>query len=99
MTFDSQALGLAGGATAALVYTLCAAAVALAPGATTAFLGYVAHLDLGGLARPLTWLSYCVGLFTVGLGTAAALRFFGWVHNFLGWRAAPGRTRPVQLHG
>ena len=101
MTLDTKALALAGGVTTALAFTLCAVAVALAPGATTAFFSYVLHLDLSDLARPLTWGSYCVGVFTIGLGTAALLGFFGWFHNFLvlGWRAAPWRTRPAQQHG
>jgi hypothetical protein len=45
MRLDARAFGLAAGATAAVPFTICALAVAIAPGPTTAFAGYLIHMD------------------------------------------------------
>lgn len=77
---DSLALGLAAASVAALLFTLCALFVALAPDATVAFASDMIHLDLSGLARSLTWGSFVVGLlcwtFGTGLVFAAAAALY-----------------------
>lgn len=62
MRLDTVALAKATAVVAALAYVLCALLVALAPGAFTSAVGYVAHADLSGLTRTLTWGSFAVGL-------------------------------------
>lgn len=73
-SLDSRAFGLAAGTVAAVLYTLCALGVALAPEATVAFFSSILHIDLTGLARPLTWGSFFTGLlcWTIGVGIVFA---------------------------
>ena len=81
MRLDIRCFALAGGVTAALAFTLCALAVAVAPGATTEFLGFVAHYDLTDRARVLTPGNFVGGLVAWGLGTAAFTALLAWVYN------------------
>lgn len=46
MRIEPKAFGLAAGAVAAILFTVCALAVALAPAPTTAVLGALIHLEL-----------------------------------------------------
>lgn len=75
MRLDTRAFAFAAGAAAGTLYTLCALAVAINPGATTAFFSTVTHLDLTRLGRPLTWTGFLVGLawWTVWAGAAFGL--------------------------
>lgn len=74
MSLDTRAFGLAAGAMAGVIFTLCALAVAVAPGATAAFFSYILHADLTGLARSMTWGSFVGGLlgWTIGVGIVFA---------------------------
>lgn len=83
MRIDSKAFGIAAGTVAGALFTLCALTVAIAPGATTAFFGYLLHLDLSGLARPLTWSSYAAGLVCWTLGTALTFGIAAAIYNRL----------------
>jgi hypothetical protein len=60
---------------AALLFTLCALGVWLAPQATTAMFGILTHTDLSSIVRTLTLASFLVGLicWTVGTGVTFAL--------------------------
>ena len=62
MRLDTRALAKATGAVAAIAYVLCALLVAVAPGALTQAASYVAHIDLSGLSRSITWSGFVVGL-------------------------------------
>ncbi len=81
MKLDTKALVRATAAVMAVAYVVCFLFVAVAPGATTAVLGYVVHADLGGLARPVGLGSFAAGLvfWTVFVGLCAALT--GWIYN------------------
>ena len=83
MKIEPRAFAIAAGTAAALLFTLCALAVAIAPGPTTAFAGYIVHLDLSGLHRTLTLGSYIGGLITWTLGTALTFGFTAIVYNRL----------------
>jgi membrane protein YqaA with SNARE-associated domain len=83
MRLNTWAFGIAAGATAAMLFTLCALAVAIAPGPTTAFFGFIMHMDLTGLTRSLTVGSFAGGLVAWALGTALAFGFTGWLYNRL----------------
>ena len=71
MRIDPRALCLATGLTAAVLFVVCAAWVALAPVAATQTFSFLLHLDLSGMARTLIWTSFFGGL--VGLEVR------GWV--------------------
>ena len=87
MKLNAGAFGAAAGITAAALFTLCAAFVAVAPGTATAVISYVVHLDLTGLARPLTFGSFCVGFVFWGAGTALVFAAAGGIYNALSRRS------------
>lgn len=90
MRLDTRAFAIAAGTTAGVLFTLCAVAVAVAPGPTTAFFGYLVHLDLSALPRTLTVGSFIGGLICWTLGTALSFGFAAIVYNRLvgvGFRA------------
>lgn len=83
MRLDTRAFAIAAGMAAALLFTLCAAAVAISPDATTAFFGYIVHLDVSGMRRELTVASFIVGLIAWTLGTALTFGFAAMMYNRL----------------
>ena len=62
MRINATLLGLATAVSAGISYVLCALAVAVAPAATSRAFGFVMHMDLSSIARPLTWGSFIIGL-------------------------------------
>ncbi len=70
MKLNLWAFGLAVGIVIAAAFTICAFFVAVAPEATAAFIGYLLHINLSGLTRPITWASYFAGVLAVGIWTA-----------------------------
>jgi 2TM family of unknown function (DUF5676) len=93
MRLDARAFGLAAGATAAVVFILCALAVAIAPEGTTAFAGYLIHVDLSAMTRTLTLGSFVGGLICWTVGTTLVFWFTGVVYNRLtGIKLATGVT-------
>lgn len=83
MRLDTRAFALAAGAAAAILFTLCALAVAIAPGPTTAFFGYLVHMDLSGLPRTLTFGSFVGGLLAWTVGTALTFGLAATIYNRL----------------
>lgn len=81
MRLNTTALAVAAGVTTAIVYAACSLLVAVAPGSTTAAIGYVFHLDLTGVARPLTWGSFATGLVSVSLAVALVVALLGTLYN------------------
>lgn len=83
MRLDTRAFAFAAGITAAVLFTLCALAVAIAPGPTTAFFGYLAHVDLSTLPWTLTLGSFVGGLICWTLGTALTFGLAAAIYNRL----------------
>jgi hypothetical protein len=100
MKLDARAFGLAAGTTAAALFILCSAAVAIAPGPTTAFAGYLTHTDLSGLPRSLTLGNFVGGLVCWALGAALTFWLVAAIYNrLLGIRSTapvPGPRPAVQ---
>ena len=88
MSLNARAFGLAAGLTAAVLFILCAAAVAVAPGSTTALFGYLIHADLSGFTRTLTWGSFAGGLILWSAGTGLTFALAAWFYNQLVARRA-----------
>ena len=65
-------------------YVVCAAFVAISPGATSQFFGWVMHIDLSSLARHITWSSFFGGMVCYSL-----------VMGFLAWASAWAYNRLV----
>jgi hypothetical protein len=100
MRLDTRALAIAAGTTAGVLFTLCALAVAIAPGPTTAFFGYLVHLDLSGLPRTLSVGRFIGGLICWTLGTALSFGFAATVNNRfvgVGFRAEAAGHHPTAV--
>jgi membrane protein YqaA with SNARE-associated domain len=99
MSLNPRAFGVAGGLTAAVLFVLCAAAVALAPGSTTAFFGYLIHADLAALniTRTLTLGSFVGGLILWTVGTALTFSLIAWFYNRLIARWAFQELQPRKV--
>jgi 2TM family of unknown function (DUF5676) len=69
MKLNVWGFGLAVGGVVAVAFTICAFFVAIAPHATTEFIGYLLHINLSGLSRPISWPSYIAGVLGVGVWT------------------------------
>lgn len=69
MKLNVWRFGLAVGTVIAGAFTICAFFVAVAPEATATFIGYLLHIDLSTLTRPITWASYFAGVLGVGVWT------------------------------
>ena len=85
MRIQPAPLGFAAGITAALVSTLCAAFLAIAPGTATTLVGLAVHQDLSGFALTpeVTWTSYFTGILFWGLGTGLIFGFAAWLYDRL----------------
>ncbi len=62
MRVNSRALGTSAGLVAAGTFVICGVLVAIVPGATSAFLGWVLHIDFSAMARPISVASFFGGL-------------------------------------
>jgi hypothetical protein len=91
MRFEIRAFALTGGLTAAVLFIVCASAVAVAPEATTAFAGSLIHADLSGIMRSLTWGNFILGLVVWTGGTAGVFAFVAVGYNRLVLAAPSGR--------
>lgn len=94
MRLDTKAFAIAAGTTAAVLFTLCALAVAIAPGPSMAFFGYLAHMDLSALPLTLTFASFIVGLIGWTVGTALTFGLAAAIYNRL-----VGASPVVQVAG
>ncbi len=85
---DARAFGFAAATIAAVLTTLCALALAIAPRATTAVASTLIHLDLSEMSRTLSWSVYFSSL--IGWTVGAGLVFWaaGKIYN----RFATGST-------
>jgi len=83
MRLDTRAFAFAAGATAAVLFTICAIAVAIAPGPTTAVFSYLVHLDLSTLPRTLTVGSFLGGLVCWTVGAALTFGLVAAIYNRL----------------
>ncbi len=81
MSLNIRAFAWAAGFTAAALFLLCAAAVAVAPAPTAAFFGLLFHADLSGIVREVTWGAFIVGLVAWTAGTALTFALGAWLYN------------------
>ena len=59
---SSRALATSAGIVAAATFAICGAFVAFVPGAVSSFFGWILHIDLSTVARPISVASYAGGL-------------------------------------
>jgi hypothetical protein len=89
MTLNPKVFALAAGLATAVLYAVCALVVAIAPGPSTAFVSYITHLDLAGLARPISGGGFLVGLLTFSVYAAIGFGLAAWFYNRLLDRRQP----------
>lgn len=68
---------------AAASYMVCAVLVAIAPEATSQFLGWAMHIDLSSLSRHITWSSFFGGLLWYSLVAGTLASASAWAYNRL----------------
>ena len=83
MRLDARAFGTAAGTVAAVLFTICGLAVAVAPESTTALASYLIHMDLSGMARSMAFGSFVGGLVIWTLGTAIVFASLAAIYNRL----------------
>jgi hypothetical protein len=88
MRLDARAFGMAAGTVAAVLFTICALAVALVPDQTTALASYLIHLDLSGMTRSMTFGRFIGGIVIWTLGTGMTFAGVAAIYNRLVTRAA-----------
>ena len=81
MKLNVWAFSVSVGVVTAVIFTVCAFFVALAPEGTATLIGYLLHIELIGLTRPITWGSYFAGLLGSGVGTALWAGATAWLYN------------------
>jgi len=84
MKLNVWAFACAAGIVAAVIFTICAFFVAVAPEATAAFFSYLLHINLTGLTRSISWGSFFTGVLGLGLGTALSAGAVAWLYNRIG---------------
>ena len=81
MRIDSKLLGYSTALVIAAVFTFCSLIVALVPGALSGFVSYALHIDITGIARPITFASYLVGIVLVAVGSGAVVAAVAGLYN------------------
>ena len=67
MRINAGILSFSAALAAAAAFTICSVIVAIAPGALSAFVSYALHIDITGIARPITFASFLVGVLFVAV--------------------------------
>lgn len=83
MRLDPRAFGTAAGIAAAVLFAICALAVAIAPEPTTALASYLIHLDLSGMTRTMTFGRFVGGLVLWSFGTGLVFGAVAAIYNRL----------------
>lgn len=81
MKLDVRALALSEALVGAALFVVCAAFIALTPDTTAGATRYLFHIDLFGIARPVSWGGFLSGLvvFTLFMGVVGLV--WGWFYN------------------
>lgn len=83
MKINVWPFGFAVGIAIAAAFTICAFFVAIAPETTAATIGYLLHINLSGLSRPITWASYVAGVLGLGIWTTLWAAVAAGIYNSL----------------
>ena len=98
MRINAKALGFATALGVAIAFTVCALIVAIAPGATTAFLSYALHIDLPGLTRPLSWGGFIAGLVLLTIYFGVLVAAIAGIYNWGTHRSESAAAAGQRLH-
>lgn len=78
---NSKALGISAGIVAAVTFVICGVMVAIAPGSTSAILGWVLHVDMSTMARPISVVSLVGGTILFGLFIGVCVGLVSALYN------------------
>ena len=93
-TLDARAFGFAAATIAAVLTTLCALGLTVAPRATTAIASTLIHLDLAEMSRTLSWSTYFGSLIGWTIGAGLVFWAAGALYNrFAGERSTVTSTK------
>lgn len=81
MKLSTMAFANAVALAAAALFSLCARALAIAPAAAYAAFSFLSHLELSGIAYPMSWGVYVGGLVAWVIATWLVAAGFAWVYN------------------
>ena len=83
MKLNTLAIANATSVVTAVLFTLCALLLAVAPAAAYAAFSYLFHVDLSGIAYPMTWGVYLGGLIVWVVVMWLVGAAFAWLYNRL----------------
>ncbi len=75
MQLDVRAVTLAAAIAAAIVWAICSALVAVAPGFSMAIMAPMVHMPPSSVGWSLTWGGFLIGL----IGWSVTIAFFAWL--------------------
>ena len=83
LRLEPTVIGNAGATVAALLFTVCALAVALAPSWTVSMAATLFHLDVTALAPSISWAGYFAGVVCWTVATWGILATTAALYNLL----------------
>ena len=84
MKLDAKGLALAIAIVTTVLWVLCSAFVAMAPGPAMGITGHMVHADLSEFYWSLTWGGFFVGLVSWTITAAITAWLIAWTYNRLG---------------
>ena len=88
MRLNTRLLSFATALVAAATFTICSIIVAIAPGALSAFVSYALHIDITGIARPISFASFVVGALFVAIVSGVLVAMVAGMYNGFATRGA-----------
>lgn len=85
---NSRTLGTSAGLVAAATFTICGALVAFVPGTLTSLIGWLLHIDLSSMARPISAASFVAGLILISLFVGTVVGSTSAIYNRLTIKSA-----------
>ena len=98
MKLNIKAIAIAHGAVAGILFVLCRLVFTLAPDGSLAAMKYLFHTDWSGVAVPMTWGGFSLGLVLFGLFAALVGAVWASIYNWLASesRMASSRARTTK---
>ena len=94
MKLNIKAIAIAEAVVAGILFVLCRLLFALAPDTTLAAMKYLFHTDWTGIAVPVTWGGFFLGLVFFMALTAVVGAVWAWFYNRF---ARETRVTPVEV--
>ena len=88
MKLHTGYLSVATALVAAAAFTICSALVAVVPGALSAFVSYALHIDITGIARPITFASFIIGVVFIAVSSGVFVAAVAGAYNGFASRRA-----------